>query len=463
MSLGKVFERFEKRSPVSVMFRGTLENVFARESMDELFEQTAQRQKSGELLFSAVVDLLSLVVCGIRRSVHDAYQNAEEPFEVSIKSVYNKLNGTEPEVSRELVRRPAERLGRVIRQMKATLPSPLPQYRVKIVDGNHFPGTDHRLKELRTTRSGALPGQALVVLEPELMLATEVIPCEDGHAQERSLFPPLLESAEAGDLWVADRNFCTTDFLFGLAARGACFAIRQHGSTLTWETVGRRRKRGRCKTGVVYEQNVRLSNRDGQSLLIRRVTLKLDKPTRKGDEEIHVLTNVPGEDADAAAIAMLYRERWTVENAFQELSQALSSEINALGYPKAALLSFSVALLAYNALSVAKAAMRAVHGDDASPEKISGYYLTGEISAAYHGMMIAIPEPEWTRAFASLTVPSLARILKDLAHHVNIRQFRKHHTGPKKPRPKRTSGKKQKHVSTARILAQRKRCTRLKC
>ena len=55
MSLGRVFERFEKRSPVTVMFRGTLENVFARESMDELFEQTAQRQKSRELLFAEAV------------------------------------------------------------------------------------------------------------------------------------------------------------------------------------------------------------------------------------------------------------------------------------------------------------------------------------------------------------------------------------------------------------------------
>lgn len=463
MSFTQVFQRFSEFSPVTVMVRATLENVFARESLDKLFLQTAQQQRTGILLFSSVVDLMNLVVCGTRRSIHDAYQNAQEEFTVSIRSVYNKLDGTEPAVSRALVRRPAERLQRLIRQMKATRPPLLPGYRMRIVDGNHFPGTDHRLKETRDTNAAPLPGQALVVLEPEVLLATDIIPCEDAHAQERSLFPELLQIAEAKDVWVADRNFCTTGFLFGLARRDAFFVIRQHGSTLSWEPVGQPRKAGKCRTGKVCEQDLRLKDADGRTLIVRRVTVKLDKPTRKGDREIHILTNIPKADAKAAKIAMAYLERWMIENAFQELSQSLHSEINTLCYPKAALLAFGVALLTYNALSVVKAAMRAVHGEEASPEKISGYYLAGEIGAAYHGMMIAIPEPEWTRRFAGLTIPSLACVLKDLAAYIRVRQFRKHTCDPKKPQPKRKSGKTQKHISTARILAQRNREARPKC
>ena len=75
--------------------------------------------------------------------------------------------------------------------------------------------------ELRLTRQGPLPGQALVILDPELMLAIDVFPCEDGHAQERSLLPRVLATVEAKDLWIADRNFCTTGFLFGIAQRKA--------------------------------------------------------------------------------------------------------------------------------------------------------------------------------------------------------------------------------------------------
>jgi hypothetical protein len=54
-----------------------------------------------------------------------------------------------------------------------------------------------------------MPGKSLVVLDPALMLAVDVFPCEDGHAQERSLLASVLPSVEAGDVWIADRNFCT--------------------------------------------------------------------------------------------------------------------------------------------------------------------------------------------------------------------------------------------------------------
>ena len=99
----------------------------------------------------------------------------------------------------------------------------LPGYHVKILDGNHLAGTEHRLKELRTIRAGALPGHALVVLDPGLMLATDVILCEDGHAQERSLLDQVLEIVRARDLWIEDRNFCKTNFLFGITGRDAFF------------------------------------------------------------------------------------------------------------------------------------------------------------------------------------------------------------------------------------------------
>ena len=83
--------------------------------------------------------------------------------------------------------------------------------------------------------AGPLPGQTLVVLDPALGLAIDVVPCEDGHAQERSLLGPVLETVAENAVWVADRNFCTTPFLFGIAGRTGFFVIRRHATTLTWE------------------------------------------------------------------------------------------------------------------------------------------------------------------------------------------------------------------------------------
>jgi IS4 transposase len=459
MMFSAVMDRFVEQSPASVMFRGILENVVTAKLLDEIFAQTAKRQVCGELLFSSVVDLLGLVATGSRKSVHDAYQARKEQFTVSVISVYNKLKGVETEVSRQMVRQTAMSMAEVVRRLSPRRAPLLRGYRTKILDGNHLAATEHRLKELRTIGSGPLPGLALVVLEPDRMLVTDVFPCEDGHAQERRILPQVLPTVEAKDLWIADRNFCTTGFLYGIAERGGAYIVRQHKQTLRYELLGERRKIGRCATGMIYEQKMRLRDEKGNARVVRRVTIKLKTPTRDGETEIHLVTNLPAKAANARSVAELYLQRWTVEKAFHELDQAFNGEIKTLAYPNAALLSFCVALLTYNVVSVVKTAMAAAHGAKAQRETISGYYLAGEIAAAYHGMMIAVPAAEWTRHFALLTAGELASILKTLAAKVRPDRFRKNVRGPKKPRPKRSSLKRHPHVSTARILAQRKQPT----
>jgi hypothetical protein len=456
MFLGEVIDRFVDQSAVSVMFRGTLENAVTAELLDEVFVKTAKRQRQGELLFSSVVDLLALVATRARKSVNDAYKVKKEQFTVSVTAVYDKLNGVETEVSRQMVRQTAMRMADVVKRLAPRRAPLLRGYCTKIIDGNHLAATEHRIEELRRIASGPLPGHALVVLEPDRMLLTDVFPCEDGHAQERSLLPQVLSTVQAGDLWIADRNFCTTGFLFGIAARSAAFLIRQHRQTLHYELLGERRKIGRCPTGMIYEQKMRLRDAEGHGRDVRRVTIELKKPTRDGETEIHLLTNLPAKAASARSVADLYLRRWTVEKAFHELDQALHGEIKTLGYPGAALLSFCVALLAYNVISVVKSALAAVHKAEAKREDLSGYYLAGELAAAYHGMMIAVPAEEWTRHFASLSPAELAHLLKTMAAKVRPDRFRKNIRGPKKPRPKRTSAKRRPHVSTARILAERK-------
>jgi IS4 transposase len=455
MMFGEVIDRFVEQSAASVMFRGTLENVVTAELLDEMFVATARRQRSGELLFSSVVNVLAMVASGSRKSVNDAYRARKEEFTVSVTSVYNKLNRVETEVSRQMVRQTGMRMADVVKRLGPRRTPLLRVYRTKIVDGNHLAATEHRIDELRSLSSGPLPGFALVVLEPDRMLATDVFPCEDGHAQERSVLPQVLLTVEEYDLWIADRNFCTTGFLFGIATRRAAFLIRQHRQNVSYELLGERRKIGRCPTGMLYEQKVRLTDAAGKVMEARRITIELTKPTRDGDTEMHLLTNLPAKAANARSVASLYLHRWTVEKAFQELDQALNGEIKTLGYPKAALFSFCVALLTYNVISVVKSGLAAAHGTALKRETISGYYLAGELAAAYHGMMIAVPPVEWTQHFASLTAAELARILKALAAKVRPERFRKNVRGPKKPPPERVYDKRHPHVSTARILAQR--------
>ena len=210
MVLDDIFERFAEQSPVTVMARAALEHALDPAAIDALFEEVAERQYTRTLLFSTVVDLMGTVVCNVRPAIHAAFQANAESIGVSLRAVYDKIDRTEPGVSAELVRHTARTLGPVITAMGGGRPAWLPGYPVKILDGNHLAGTEHRLKELRTIGAGALPGHALVVLDPQAMLVTDVFPCEDGHAQERSLLDQVLETIRSGEVWIADRNFCTT-------------------------------------------------------------------------------------------------------------------------------------------------------------------------------------------------------------------------------------------------------------
>jgi Transposase DDE domain len=459
MVLNEVFDRFFQDSPLSVMAQGIMENAMNPRILDDLFEDVAQRQFTNKLLFSTVVDLMGTVVCRIRPSIHAAFQARAETVGATIDAVYDKLDGIETDVSAALVHTVAARLAPVIDTMGGARSAFLPGYRSRILDGNHLPGSEHRIKELRAIRAAALPGHALVVLDPRLMLATDVILCEDGHAQERSLLDQILPMVAPNDLWIADRNFCTTDFLFGIARGSGSFLIRQHAATLHWEFVGKRRACGRIETGKVFEQTIRASNEAGEILILRRITVVLDAPTRDGDAELHLLTNVPCKDARARVIADLYRRRWTIETAFQELEATLQSEINTLGYPKAALFAFCVALVAYNVQSTIKAALRSVHGEEKVEQEVSGYYVADEIQMTRRGMMIAIPEDEWV-VFHDLSHVELADVLVSLARSVSLPKLRKHPRGPKKPMPEKESGAQIKHVATARLLKARQVCTK---
>lgn len=451
MVLSEVFDRFAKESPVCVMVRATLENVFSAERRDELFARTAVRQRSKELLFSTVADLMGLVVCRVRPSMHAAFQSRD--VSVTIKAVYDKLKRIEPAVARAMVQDTAQRMAKIIGHMEGGLPELLPGYRVKILDGNHLPRTQRRLKELRTRNVAPLPGHSLVVLDPALMLAIDVFPCEDGHAQERSLLPEVLPTVATNDVWIADRNFCTTGFLGGIADRGAFFLIRQHAQTLKSELLGRPKKAGRTATGMVYEQALQVARPDDPPLILRRITIRLDEPTRNGDDEIHVLTNLPAE-IDAVALAEAYRRRWTVEGAFQEMEAHLHGEVETLGYPQAALFAFCLALVSYNILSVTKAALRAAHGADKIQQEVSGYYLADEVAGTWRGMMIVLPSEYWADRFGSYTPSEMARFLVAQSRHVRLEAFRKHARGPKKKPPKMNK-KKRVHVSTQRILNER--------
>ena len=154
----------------------------------------------------------------------------------------------------------------------------LPGYRTRIFDGNHIAGTHHRLKETRNSTASPLPGKSVVVLDPRFKAIVDYFPLEDGHAQERTALDDLLKTVKRNDLWIGDRS--TLKPIYEIQLRNAAFIIRQHAQ-LIGDRLGKRKKVG----PTVYERSITVSNgRNGTSLVLRRIEVELDEPSRNGDK-----------------------------------------------------------------------------------------------------------------------------------------------------------------------------------
>ena len=452
--LGAVFERFVEKSPISVMVRASLERVLGADRLDLWYERTAQKQYTRDLLFSSVYDLMNQVVFCVQPSVRAAYQAHQNDVGTSLVSVYNKLNGLETHTAAELVRYSAREFAPLIKHMGGERAPWLEGYRVKIVDGNCLEASEHRIKELREATGRALPGKSLVVYEPALGVVTDVLPCENGHAQERSLFGAVLETVEAGDLWIEDRNFCTRAFLCEIDKRGAFFVTREHQG-LPFEILTPLRSYGRTPTGQGRSAARVCGGCARPQAYLSSPTYQVERSDpRRGDDYPHLdeLT-APGVGHNRWLNSTANAGRW--KPLFKHLEAYFHSEINTLGYPKAALFGFCLALVAYNLLAVVLAALRRVHGEEMVDEEVSLYYIANEITTTYHGMMIAIPEPEWD-VFYAMSTADLAAILVELAQGVRLQAFRKSPRRPKKPHPQGKKPARKGHVSTAKLLMNRK-------
>ena len=442
------FEPFVKKAPLCVMSRIALEGLFDPQRLDRLFERTAKRQYPRELLFSQVAELMLSVVLRVDDSVHSSYGARKKALGVSDQAVYDKLRCQELGISEALVADSAERLTPVIDTLKARFPPLLPGYRVRILDGNHLAASERRLRVLRAKWAKGLPGRALAVYEPEVDLVTRVFLTPDGHASERSLLDTVLTCVRKNDLWIADRNFCTLKFLLDLENAKACFVIRQHGS-MPYKLLGKRRARGRTVTGQVYEQQA-IIKLEERTLRLRRITVVLDKPTRNGDAEVHVLTNLPAKKATAVQVANLYQKRWRIENRFYEVTQTLECEPNTLGYPQAALFAFCLAMVAANGVALIRASLRAVH-DPEAVANMSNHYMAKEIRQIAAGMLLVLPADEWKR-FGTMSPAELAKALREVARHVNPARYKKAKRGPKKPPPPKGKFQSGAHRSTYKLI-----------
>ena len=120
-----MLKRFSEQAPVAVMARLGMQRAIGAEWVNQVFEEHSQTQYTRELLFSTVVELMSLVALGLRPSLHAAAQKMSD-LPVSLTALYDKVNRVEPNVVQALVRGSAERLAPVMRPLRQSVAPWLP-------------------------------------------------------------------------------------------------------------------------------------------------------------------------------------------------------------------------------------------------------------------------------------------------------------------------------------------------
>lgn len=255
-------------------------------------------------------------------------------------------------------------------------------------------------------------------------------------------------------MWIGDRHFCTQSIMQALAERGACCIVREHARHPKLRGCGPWSTPADIQTGSVREQSIELAQpHEGALQHWRRIEIALHAPTESGDEAIVLWSNLPCE-IDAATIARLYRKRWRIEGMFGRLESVLHSEIKTLGHPRAALLGFAVAVLAYNVLAVLKQLIEHAHRQSHPDLDVSTYHLAVDIASDYGVMLRMLPPEHWP--CADDNPRQLVDRLLLLGSRMSPKQLA---TSKRKPKSALAKGYAdgcvaRSHVSTARVLKQ---------
>lgn len=200
MKLSPLLQRLVDRVRLPAMMRAALERTLDAATLDRWFETVAQQQYTRKLLFSTLFELTTQVVLRQSGSMRAAWLAAEGEVGVSLAAVYAKLNALESSTSAALVSLAAERAREVIAQWPGAVLELLPGQQLRVLDGNCLDARQHRLAPTRGSTAAPLPGKALVVFDPQLQAIQAMVPCEDGHAQERSLLGQVAPLIGAGQV-----------------------------------------------------------------------------------------------------------------------------------------------------------------------------------------------------------------------------------------------------------------------
>ena len=185
------------------------------------------------------------------------------------------------------------------------------------------------------------------------LVGAAIGPGKGKEAGEMALVRELLDRFRSGDVFVADRAYCSYWLVAVLRARGVDVAIRLHQSR--HYDFGTGERRGDDDHVVAWARPARPDWMDKatyhatpKALTVREVRFRVDRPGYR-TREVVVATTL----ADASAytrddIAELYHHRWRVELSIRDIKQTLGMGVLRGKTPEMLRREIWCRLLAYN-------------------------------------------------------------------------------------------------------------------
>jgi hypothetical protein len=447
-----------ERSPLAGSVLEIFDFAFDQDLLDGIWETYRGRCYEDVLRFEDFLRIMRDALIRHGGSAHKLYRDLEsrgtQPCDES--NFYRKLARMPVELSRALLRECTRRLGPLLPESMIRLPACFDGFEVIAGDGKTIKNATKRLKPTRGYRGKLLGAKALVALNLRSSMAVAMSDSLDGLSNEVPLVPQLMPQLYevAGPrpiLSVWDRGFYDLRTMRRLTHRpGDAFVVRMKQNQMPFavessvETRDKQGRRALDQIGVLGQGK--------QAMRVRRITL-----FRAGEEDVILVSSLLDRDRYSAAdVLELYRYRWKIEEAFQQVTETFSLQHLIGCAPKAVLLQFSFCLLLFNVMQVVKAYV--AWTGQVMPTIVSMYYLFDDVKAelvawAYH---TAGHWPRKHRDPAGLC-RELRRLLKGCWDPIKYTK-----ASDKKPRSKPAAPKrwlKGNHTSVQRALEGRAEVT----
>ena len=235
------------------------------------------------------------------------------------------------------------------------------------------------------------------------LVGAAVGPCKGEEVGETALLRELLERFRAGDVFVADRAYCSYWLIAALRARGVDVALRLHQSRHSDFATGRRR--GDDDHVVTWARPARPAWMDKptyhatpMALTIREVRFRVDRPGYR-TREIVVATTLSDDAHSREDVAELYHHRWRVELSIRDIKQTLGMDVLRGKTPEMLRREIWGHLLAYNL--VRQVIAQAARVRNRSPRQVS---MAGakQMLEAFRSVLSLGEGAVWDRAVAAL-------------------------------------------------------------